>query len=247
MYDAHDPAHMCRYFVCDLVTGNVLDMLPLAGEVSKVIGDIGSQSWTLAVTDPRTPADWLHLLQPVKTMICAEWNGRLIQAWIVVALKIGAPEVEISGVTLERAAERVIVRDGEWYGRDEAQIAGEIVAQVMVPDGGWLVEYTTTGTEIDVYHSTDAAVTVRNALDTLAASDTGPRWMTDIRWIPGSEGVQAQKVVRIAPTFGERKPQVVFTGRMIDSYSRSVDWSSDYAALRVWAVNDEFVSSQSYV
>lgn len=222
------------YHVADFVTGDVLDTLPLSGEVSKVIGEAGSQSWSVPIADPRMPPNWIELLQPVRTMIVAEWRGRLIQGWIVVGLKIGEPVVEINAATLERAAERVFVRDGEWYAVDEAQIAAEIATQVLAPDGGWQVEYTTTGTVTDAVHATDAAVTVKSALDTLGATETGPRWMADVAWQPGFEGSRVQKRLRVARSFGGFRARARFTGAAIDSYSRAIDWSSDFAALRVW-------------
>lgn len=226
------------YHVADLVTGSVLDTLPLAGEVSNTAGEAGSASWTVAVADPRTPADWLELLQPVRTMIVAEWRGRLIQGWVLVGLKFGAAELELQGATLERVLEKVQVRNGEWYSIDEAQIAAEIAAQVLVPEGGWAVEFTTTGTLTDAYHTADSGVTVRSALETIAATDTGPRWITEVRWVPGAEGARVQKVLRIARELGTVRPEAVFTGAMIESYTRTVDWSSDYAALRVWGATE---------
>ncbi len=226
------------YHVADLVTGRVLDTLPLSGEVSKAIGDAGSQSWSVAVADDRTPPDWLDLLQPVQRMIVAEWRGQLIQGWVIVGLKIGEPSVEINGVTLDRVLEKVFVRTGEWYSIDEAQIAAEVAAQVLVPDGGWLVEYTTTGTLVDFYATTDGAVTVKSALDSIGATDTGPRWLTDVAWEAGQEGRTVRKVLRLAHELGEYRPHARFTGAMIESYTRSHDWSSDYAALRVWATTE---------
>ncbi len=226
------------YHVADLVSGAVLDTLPLSGEVSNIIGESGTQSWSVPVTEPRMPANWLDLLQPVKTMIVAEWRGRLIQGWIIVGLKLGGSQVEINVATLERLTEKVHVRDGEWYSVDEAQIAAEIAAQVLVPEGGWLVEYTTTGTVTDAFHATDAAVTVKSALDTIAATETGPRWLTDVRWANGETGTRVQKVLRIARTLGSYRAEARFSGALIESYSRSIDWSSDYAALRVWGITE---------
>lgn len=226
------------YHVADLVTGQVLDTLPLSGEVAKTVGEAGTQSWSVAVADERTPPDWLDLLQPVRRMIVAEWRGRLIQGWVIVGLKVGEPNVEISGATLERVMEKVHVRTGEWYSVDEAQIAAEIAAQVLVPAGGWLVEYTTTGTVADYYATTDGAVTIKSALDTLGATETGPRWTVDVEWLAGQEGMTVRKVLRIARELGTYRPNVRFSGAMIGSYTRAQDWSSDYAALRVWAATE---------
>lgn len=233
-----DELERVTYHVADLVTGQVLDTLPLSGEVSKVVGDAGSQSWSIAVADERTPPDWLDLLQPVRRMIVAEWRGRLIQGWIIVGLKVGEPTIEISGATLERVLEKVFVRTAEWYSVDEAQIAADIAAQVLVPDGGWTVRYTTTGELTDYYAVTDGAVTVKSALDTLAATPTGPRCIADVEWVAGSEGMTVRKVLRLARTLGSAQPRAVFSGAMVESYTRSNDWSSDYAALRVWATTE---------
>jgi hypothetical protein len=226
------------YHVADLVSGQVLDTLPLSGEVSKQIGEVGSQSWSIPIADPRTPPDFHELLQPVRTMIVAEWRGRLVQGWIVVGLKFGGREIEISAATLDRVTEKVHVRTGEWYSVDEAQIAAEICSQVLVPEGGWTVEYTTTGTLTDAYFSTDGAETLRSALEKLGATETGPRWIADVRWIPGDEGARVQKILRIARELGSVRPEARFSGQMIDTYSRNHDWSGDFAALRVWGATE---------
>src|SRR5262245_22456277 len=217
---------ICRYYVCDLVSGQVLDSLPLMGEVTNVLGDVGSQSWNLPIKDERVPRNWIDLLQPVRTMIACEWQGRIIQAWVVTGLKIGEAEAEIQAATLARCTEKVFVRTQEWYYIDEAQIAAEIVGQVMGPLGNWTVEWTPTGVLTDAYHDTEAAVTVRAALDTLSATDTGPRWRIDPCWYEGEEGVCVEKEFIIAHDLGTVKPDVVFTGYMVDNYTRTIDWTS---------------------
>lgn len=226
------------YHVADLVTGQVLDSLPLSGEVSKAVGEAGTQSWQLAVADERMPPDWLDLLQPVRRMLVAEWRGKLIQAWVIVGLRVGDPTVEVSGVTLERVLEKVYVRTADFFSVDEAQIAAEVASQVLVPAGGWTVRYTTTGTVTDYNATTDGAVTVKSALDTIAATDTGPRYVVDVEWVEGAEGMTVRKVLRIARDLGSAQPRAVFTGAMVESYTRSLDWSGDYAALRVWATTE---------
>lgn len=230
------PVDEVRYYVCDLVTGNVLDSLPLSGDISKAEGDSGTQAWSIAVNDRRMPPDWLTLLQPLKTMIVAEYRDRLVQAWIIVGLKVGGYEVEINGATLERALERVFVRDGEWFSVDEAEIAAGIAGQVLVPDGGWEVRWTLTGALADASHNIEGAITVKSAFETLAATETGPRYICDVEW--DTPGARAQKVLKIGHTLGTTKPLVVFEGAMIDSYARTFDWSGDYAALRVWGATE---------
>src|SRR5262245_13157030 len=241
---------LCTYYVCDLVSGQVLDTLPLTGAVSNILGDIGSQSWSLPVKDQRVPANWLSMLQPVKTMMVCEWRGELVQGWVITGLKVGEADAEIQAATLERLTEKVYCRTDEWYYTDEAQIAAELVQQVLAPQGNWTVEYTATGTKTDMYQDEEAAVSLKSALDTLSATDTGPRWRCEVCWEPGQEGNVVEKKFLIAHSFGQVRPDVVFTGQMIDSYSRTLDWTSDYGALRLWGTTEGTtgtgVSSQSY-
>lgn len=225
------------YYVADVVSGVVLDTLPLSGEVAKTRGEVESVSWTLPLGDERMPSDWANLIQPWKNMIVAEWRGRLVQGWVIVGETFGDPTLPLQAATLERLTEKVFVRDYENYDVDLAQIAADIIGQVMVPAGGWQVQWSPTGTHDDVYHDLGAGVTVNSALESYQAAEGGPVWMCDVDWVPGETGRQVQKTVYIAPKLGTVRPEAIFTADP-GEYTRSVDWTGDNAALEVWGVTE---------
>ena len=231
---AADPV---TYHVADVVTGIVLDTLPLVGEVADTRGQVESVTWNLPLTDERTPTDWLGITQPWKIMVVAEWHGNPIQAWVIVSRRFGMAECEIGGASLERLTECVLARDGEWFNKDSAQVAAEIVNQVMVPAGGWAVEWVATGTRIDHFTTLDAASTVNNELETLESAEGGPKWRKLVRWVPGEERRTVQKVMRIGPSLGDPKPTAVFE-LPPSGYTRTELWDDENAALRVWATTE---------
>lgn len=231
------PPDRVTFYICDVVTGVVLDELPITGEVVKTRGEVESASWELPVNDERMPPNWHTLIEPIKTMVVAVWQGNPIQAWIVVSDTVGDKTLPLQGASLEHHLEKVWVQDGDWFSMDGAQIAAEICAQVLVPDGGYTVQWTPTGLLTDANHTLDAQVSVFSALETLQAAEGGPVWMVTVTWVPGLEGKQVEKVIAIGPTLGNERPEAIFTARA-GEYTRTRDWTGDNGALEVWAFTE---------
>lgn len=225
------------YHVADTVTGVVLDTLPLSGEVAKTRGEVESASWDLPLADERIPANWVNLLQAWKSMVLAEWRGRLIQGWVIVGDVAGNPTLPLQGASLPRLLQRVFVRDGEWYNVDSAQILAEIAAQKLVPDGGWSVQWQPTGHKTDAFHAFDAGVYVYSAAESAQAEDGGPVWDVGVAWAPGEQGRRADKILQIGPKLGTVRPEAIFTARP-GEYTRGTDWTGDNAALEVWGATE---------
>lgn len=226
------------YHVADFVTGVVLDTLPLSGEVAKTRGVVDSVSWDLALADERVPDNWRNLLTPVKTMIVAEWHGRLIQGWILVGDTVGNPTLPLQGATLARQFEKTYVRDYEAYDKDLAEIAADLVSQVLVPHDNWQVQWAPCGIRGDHYWQFDQLVSVYSGLETLEAAEGGPVWDVDVDWVPGEPGRRVQKTVHIGPQpLGTLRPEAIFTAPS-GSYTRATDWTGDNAALEVWGTTE---------
>ena len=231
---AADPV---TYHVADVVTGIVLDTLPLVGTVAETRGQVETISWNLPLTDDRTPTEWLGLTLPWKVMVVAEWHGNPIQAWVIVSRRFGMAECELGGATIERLLECVYARDADWFNVDSARVAAELCNQVLVPEGGWVVEYVTTGSRIDHFTQQDAAATVYDQLEELEDTEGGAKWRRLLRWVPGEERRTVQKVIRIGPDLGDPKPGVVFE-LPPSGYTRTELWDDENAALRVWATTE---------
>lgn len=232
------------YHVADVVTGIVLDTLPLTGEVAKTRGQVESAAWEVPLPDERLPDNWQNLIQPGKNMIVAEWNGRPIQAWVIVSPSYGDPSLPLQGASLERLLERTYARNGtepmepvEWFNTDSAQILAELFGQVLVPEGGWSVQWTPTGTNTDAFYVLTEAKNLYTAAEDLEAEEGGPKWMCDVVWVPGEEGRRVEKVLVVGPTLGTERPEAIFTAKP-GEYKRLVDWSGDNAALETWATTE---------
>jgi len=231
---AADPV---TYLVADAVTGIVLDALPLVGTVAETRAQVETATWNLPLTDDHTPTDWWGLTMPWKVMIVAVWHGHPIQAWVIVSRRFGQVECELGGATIERFLECVYARDADWLSVDSALVSAQLVNQVLVPQGGWVVEYVETGTRIDHFTQLDAAATVYDQLEELEGGEGGPKWRKLLRWVPGEERRTLQKVIRIGPEVGDPKPAVVFE-LPPSGYTRIEQWDDESAALRVWATTE---------
>lgn len=181
---------------------------------------------------------WATLLEPIKTCILAEWRGRLIQAWFVVADTLGNPTVPLQGATLARQFEKTYIRDVEFFDTDLSAIAAGLMTQVLVPRDGWEVQWSPCGVRDDHFWTFDQLVSLYSGFETLQAAEGGPVWDTSVDWVPGEEGRRFTKTALFGPRpLGAVRPEAIFTAKP-GEYTRTRDFTGDNAAFELWGVTE---------
>lgn len=226
-----------RWYVCDLLTGDVLDELPFnsPGAVRSRIGNVESTQLDLDVFNDACPPDWTTNLVDGKTLIVLTIDGEPAQGWVMIDSTIGDVTAPVNVSTLEELPSRTNVPDLDPYGlpdQDYAMVAAAL-AQPLVSQFGFTIEVTHTGIPFagtGVY----AAADDRKILDALnadiqAASGEPAEWRIFVRWSDDTH-LSFDKVLEVRPRVGVDRPDAIFD---LDADGRGT--ISDYRRNRSYA------------
>lgn len=238
------PGPGIAFLVCDLLSGTVLDELPLSvDELADTVAQEESQDFTLNVFDEACPDDWYDLLTPGKTMIAAvNDTGDPVIGWVLLTTSLEGPSVSLSCATLEHCLVRTNVATVEAYEVDEGELARQVAVK-METTHGFTVEATNTGKTRDAaYYAVEEDRSVYDTLTELMAGEGGPEWHIRLDWADATRQ-RLDKFITIAARIGQDRPDAVFEMDAeglgnITSYTRSVDYTTDHGATQVWAASE---------
>jgi hypothetical protein len=229
-----------RWYVCDLLTGEVAGELPLSsdGKVRRRIATVESVQLNLPVFDDACPANWDALVIDGKSMIVLTVDDQPAQAWVLIDHGVGDTVVPINVSTLEECLSRTNVPDLDPLDttalpdRDYSYL-GAALAAPLVGRFGFTIETTPSG---KVFEGTQTYAFVEDrpvlaALnEDIMGADGGPEWRVFVRWSDDNHR-GFEKVIEIRPRVGQDRPDAIFDldpdgGGSIESYTRT----SSYAA-----------------
>lgn len=235
------------WYVCDLRSGDRRDELPLriGGDVERTIGAASTLSASLPVRDPRCPSGWDQLLRPESTMLVLDNDGVPIVGYVIDKPVFGAPVVELSLRSLERALERVYCRTHDFYEdtHDEATAAqvllSDILAAPLSLPGSWgfVLDVTLTGKKADHSYAFEEDRTVASALNDLMDAEGGPEWTVRLAWADANRS-RIIKTIQVGPKIGSEIPGTVIENKHIEDRKRSVSASGEDLATHVIATSD---------
>lgn len=240
------------WYVCDLVTGQILDELPLAGadKVRRRIALVDSATFTLPVHDPKCPADWTTNLVPGKTMLVLTVNGQPVNAWAIIDYSTGSDTVPINVSTLEECLSRTNVPDYDPPLDADLSDVAVALAQPLVTGFGFVTAATASG---KVYngngYNADEDRSILAALnEDIMGADGGPEWRIIVRWTNDDHG-GFTKILQVAPRVGQDRPDARFdldaAGRgSIESYTRTVSYAAGKGATQLTGTSDGSGSSR---
>lgn len=195
------------FYLCDLLTGELLTELPLeATEVKRIIAREDQQTFTLTPADTACPDDWAQMLAPGHTMLVLTLDDVPTQAWAVIEAPVGKPTVDISAYSLEHTMARTNVPDYDATA-DESDAAVVLLAP-MVDRFGFVLEHEPCGKVSDLTYSNGEDLDLLAVMNGLMAGKGGPEWRIVLRWNASKTGFT--KVIEIRPRVGSVRPDVVF-------------------------------------
>lgn len=231
-----------RWYVCDLVTGRVLDELPLTagGTIRSRIANVESTTLTLDVFNDACPTYWNTSLIDGKTLIVLTLDDRPTQGWVMMDSTVGDTSVPINVSTLEEMLSRTNVPDLDPYDlpdQDFTTIAVALAAP-LVAAFGFIIEATPSGKTFEGTQTYSYAEdrTILDALNTdiYGAAGSPAEWRTFVRWADETHR-QFEKVLEIRPRVGIDRPDAIFDldpdGRgSIESYTRTRSYAAGKGA-----------------
>lgn len=233
------------WFLCDMVTGQVLTELPLVVDQVTVKAATKDQAtFTLAPADDSCPDDWAALLVDGRSMIVLTIDDQPAAGWWVESHTIGGTTVSIVAWTLEQCADRANVPDYQPdTPADYSEIAA-ILAAPLVTRYGFTIEHTNTGNTTDeLAYDNTVDRTIFSALqEDIQGADEGPEWRMFVRWTDDTH-TGFDKVLSIQPQIGMNRPNAIFdldaNGHgNIDSYTRETSYAQGKGATMLIGVSD---------
>lgn len=232
---------------CDLLTGQVLAQLPLAGveRIRRRIANVESTTFTLPVFDERCPEDWAGIVVDGKAMIVLTIDDQPSQAWAVIETTIGDTTVPINASTLEECLNRTNVPDYEPPdGADLTTVAAALV-QPAVDNFGFVVETQLSGKLFEgtqTYSVLEDRKILTALNEDIMGADGGPEWRTFVRWTD-DEHRAFEKVIEILPRVGQVRPDAIFNldpngGGSIASYRRTSSYAAGKGATRLTGTSE---------
>lgn len=224
------------WYVADLTSGAVIEELPLKarGTIERTIGQKSTFAADLDILDPSCPPNWASI-DWRRCMIVPTGDDVPLCAYRVTDTpEIGGPTVALTLASLEGIAEEVYVPAGEFTDADDATVAAHLLGKIAT---GWNFELVVkqTGTLGDYVFSDYEDRMVSSALADLTSKDSGPEWITRIRWEDETHR-QFVKTIEISPRVGRRIESTVIEDHHLAERRRSRSWAK--LAVRTQAVGD---------
>jgi hypothetical protein len=202
-----------RWLVCDLVSGDMLDELPLtvSGGITVRVAREDSTTFLLPVADDACPAGWAESVVDGKSMIVLTIDDQPAQGWYVEETKVGSSVVEITAKTLETCLDRTNVPDHEPALTEDLSTSAAIVAGELPARWGFTIQATPSGVNVGdrtwSYEEDRSVLTALN--EDIMGADGGPEWRIVLRAVDATNR-SFLKVLEIKPRVGQDRPDAVF-------------------------------------
>lgn len=242
------------WYVCDLLTGQFLEEVPLdaGGAITRRIAYSTQQTLNLPTADEKCPNDWADLLVPGKSLCVLTMDHEPVQGWTVDEYKFGDTTVPVTCSTLETMAERSNVptypADDDSttdLGTTDLSAVAAAIAAPLADRFGVVIEWTPCGTtnpDLPAYDNT-VDQSILAALNDLSAAENGPEWRLIVRWVDPTVRREFEKVLQIGPRIGMDRPDAIFDldagGRgNIESYERTISFAAGKGATMLIGTSD---------
>lgn len=234
-----------RWLLADLVTGQVIDELPLSleGTLERTVSAKMTAAATLPTRSQYTPDGWTNMLGAGRSMIVPvidDLNSLPLHGYVVTAPEPGDSLVTIRLTSLEVAAEAWVCRDHEFDQVDESRIIETLLADDIAPGFGFDLDVTDCGRLSDQTYSWYEDRTVASAINDLTGRLSGPEWTTRVRWADANQS-RFEKVIEIGPRIGRVIESTIVENHhvAVGGRKRPRDWTPGRAfATAVQAVGD---------
>lgn len=172
-----------RWYGCDLVSGGVIEELPLhpSGSLSHRLGAYTSAGIVLDLGP--APAGWAEATQPGRTMAVLAIDDVVVWGGMILERKGGtAGTVDLGVVECEAYLDRRYVAEHVWTGADERVIVSGLVSDAQPQGIGYVLDVPVLGTTRDRTYLAKDDKRVYSALQELMAVEGGPEWTVILDW-----------------------------------------------------------------
>lgn len=179
-----------RYYSCDYVTGRLNSRLPLIpnGAITRELTGIGTGTFSLPLNDPACPDNWQEFTIPMRHIIVAEMNGKIVWAGPIGARKRDNSDmIDLNCSSVESFFERRYVdwSLGPFVSTDQHLIMLSLVEHAMHTAGLPIVldDFGASGVKRDrteYFRFKDQRIF--DMMDDLANVSGGPEWTLLTRW-----------------------------------------------------------------
>lgn len=243
-----------RFKVCELVSGKVLDELPLRieGDLSRGLQQYGDGKLSLPLFDSAgdlVSPTWEQAVLPMRTLIlvCDERDNIVWHGVPVDRVRTPAALVQYPCRTIEYLLVRRYVPTKSYAQKDQTSVIFRELVGVAGDSIGMEYDCQPSGVLRDHDYSDDENARVYDRVNELAALQNGFNWTVDIVW--GDAGhTFVRKIARTGyPFLGNRSdnPVHVFElGQNIADFEYSEPWGEGDAATHVTAVGEGEATSK---
>lgn len=244
---------MYRFLLCDLVTGRVLDELPIrigSSGLTRVLSGIGSGTLELLTVEsggagaPACPSNWSQTILPWRSLIVVTEGPEERIVWG--GVPTNRPRtldsvVSFPCVTVEAYLARRYVPDMAFYFVDQTLIARDLAAVTNTAGIGLEFDCPPSGVLRERAYSNDEDGKVLERLDQLAAVIDGFEWTVDLQWGDTKHSL-VRKIFRTGyPQLGRITPDpdhVFELPGAVTGIASEEPWTEGEAATHVTATGD---------
>ena len=239
---------MYRFLVCELISGKVLDELPMSieSDLTRFLKMYGEGTLGLPLFDGRgrlVSDTWEQAILPQRSLILVvDAEDRIVWSGVPQSRSRGAGYVvRFPCRTVEAYLIRRYMPTRNYRGMDQARIF-QAMLETTTPGGiGLDYDCPNTGVLRDRPYNDDENARVYDRVNELAAVERGFDWTIDVEWADDAH-TRVRKVARTGyPFLGNRttNPVHVFeTGQNLTDFDFQEPWGEGDAATHVTGIGD---------
>lgn len=239
---------MYRFVICDLISGKVLDELPMVitSDLTRFLKMYGEGALAVPLFDGRgriVSDTWEQAILPMRSLILVVDDADRIVWSGVPQTRSRSTEYSVSFPcrTVESLLIRRYVPTLNFPGKDQARIFQALVETTIIGGMGLDYDCPDTGILRDRAYADDENARVYDRINELAAVSNGFDWTIDVQWGDDAH-TYVRKIARTGyPHLGSRTAFPVHTfelGQNITNFDYSEPWGEGDAATHVRAIGD---------
>lgn len=237
-----------RFIVCDLITGNVMDEVPLTigQDLTQMLRGYGEG----VLNAPYLDGDgrlyrskyWKKMIVPWRSLVLVVDDSERI-IWHGIPIRANGGD-EFQTAFPARTCEAYLLRrykgTSHHLGVDKAVIFASMIAEANVSGIGMEIDAPLTGDLVERNYADSENARIYDRINDLANSGSGFDWTVDVEWAD-ADHTRVRKIARMRPVMGNRtaNPEHHFTlGGNITSVTWDNSWDDSDAATHVRAIGD---------
>lgn len=239
---------MYRFLICELISGKVLDELPMVitSDLTRYLKMYGEGSLALPLFDGRGQVvsdTWEQAILPKRSLILVVddsdrivWSGVPHSRSRSSEYRVVFPCRTVEAYLIDR-----YVPDLTFWGKDQARIFQSLLETTTTGGLGLDYDCPSAGVLRDRAYKDDENARVYDRINQLAAVENGFDWTIDVVW--GDEAhTFVRKIARMGyPHLGNRTPDPVHTfetGQNITDFDYQEQWGEGDAATHTRSIGD---------